>query len=159
MTTTVKQTIGSALDVANPSVLADVLQQIKLARMLTPIKVIVSGLTGAAAFDITTATFKSKLSSNAGITLATGENLPAIQQVLGLVQVVAGGTTYVGCYAVAPAEATPVTAATSGVVGICTLSDDGKTITFPASAAVTGFEFWYLPIPKVAMTTVYPSGG
>jgi len=157
-TTTVKQTVASVLDAGNATNIEDALSLIGLGRMLTPIKVVAASLTAADSFDITTAAFKAAATLT-GITLASGQNLPAAQQVLGLVRVVTGGTTYVGCYAVAPVGATVVTAATSGVVGICTLSDDGKTLTFPSSTQATAITFFYLPVPKTAMSTIYPSGG
>lgn len=158
MTTTVKQTLLHILNLCNPNNLFDALRAVKLGRMLTPIKVVAASLTAADSFDITTAAFKTAATLT-GITLDSGEMLPPIQHVNGLVRVVTGGATYVGVYAVAPVGATVLTAATAGVVGVCTLSDDGKTLTFPTNTQATAITFFYQPKAATDVSTAYPTSG
>lgn len=157
MTTTLKKTLGMVLDDANPNTFPDALRKMKLGTMLTPIKVVATALTAAAAFDITTAAFLAKCTVT-GISLPNNDyvTLPPIRR-CSSVLVTAGAQA--GVRVVAPAEATPIaplnSTGTPTSVGVCTLSDDGKTLTFETSAAVTAFEFWYEPAPLNSLTTTY----
>jgi len=58
MTTTANKTMQQVLNGANLNWLPTLLQMMKLGNMLSPVKVSVTGLTAAAAIDITTMTFR-----------------------------------------------------------------------------------------------------
>lgn len=154
MTTTNIQTYQAALNSANPNELADVLRSMAFGYTQSPVKAVFAALTGAATYNITSATLKAGLTSNAGIVLAKGENLPAIGNVKTLRITAATTATVVGSYVVTDAGGTTVTAATSSAVGLAKLSDDGTTLTFP-SADVTAFVLEYFPAPAVVMTAQF----
>ena len=63
MSDTVTKTIQRALDLVNPNELADLLRKIKFGHMVQPVKAVVTGLTAAAAIDITSAAVNSPTSS------------------------------------------------------------------------------------------------
>lgn len=158
MTATRDKTYGEYLDEANLGYLDASLKAAKLGQILSLVKVTATGLTAAAAHDITLAGFKA-LSTIAGIYLPTGTNLPAIGEVISLRVTAATTASTVGAYGITDAGGTAVTANTSAVMGIALLSDDGKTLTFP-TADVTAFVLVYRPRPAVAMSaapTNYPS--
>ena len=115
-------------------------QAIKLGNMCSKIKVVVAGLTGAgltgASQNITTAAFLA-LATVTGISLKTGEILPAIGSITAL-GVAGGSTGATGARTVAPAGFTASTT-------VAAISDDGKTLTFEASVA--GFTLVYEPAP------------
>lgn len=153
MTTNQTQTYRVVGDKANPNLLGDLLRAMKFGLMCSPIKVTVTGLTAAAAIDITTAAVKAA-ATIVGASLATGENLPAIGHIVGL-RVTGVGTAATGPRAVTDAGGTPAapptaTAYAGASVGLATLSDDGKTLTFEGT--VTGFVLYYVPRSAVVMT-------
>lgn len=153
-TATAEKTLRSALNIANLNELCEVLQRIKLGNMLSPVKVVVAALTAAAAVDITAAATKAAATIT-GITLATGENLPAINLVKTLRVTASGTAGSLGTYIIGDAGSTPIVPpGGAGVaVGIATISDDGKTITFPNT--VTAFTIEYMPRPAVSLDTAY----
>lgn len=160
MTTVKKDSYQRELDKGNPNTIADVLRAARLGRQLQPIKVVFAGLSPeAAAIDITTAASKA-LSTITGIDLDTGENLPAIGQVLSL-RVVTSATaaTSVGSYGMTDAGGTAIVppGGASAALGIAKISDDGKTITFPN--AIAAFTLQYLPRAAVNMTDTYSTFG
>lgn len=124
-TTTQVKTIAGALDEANPNQVADALRKVKLGSVLTPNIQTFTGLTAAAAHDIT--------DDEHG-------NLTAI-----LVPVncrVTAGAAAAGNRYLGDAGATPAAPGANGV-GICSLSADGTTITFEGN--VTAFVLTYVP--------------
>lgn len=123
--TTIRETLQSALDEANPNKLADALQQVKLGSVLTPVRATFTGLADVAAHDLTDA--------------AHGELAPIL---VPLSVRVTAGTGAVGNRALIDAAGTPAAPGANGV-GLATLSADGKTITF--EAGVTAFIVEYLP--------------
>lgn len=129
MTTTFKDTLKSALDRGNLNQIADVLAQMDLGTMLTPLKLTKTGLTAADHFDLTSA--------------ALGSN-PAILAIVALR--VTGGAAAAGVRKIGDAGATPD-------ANTIALSDDGKTITFEAN--VTDFVIEYIPRPAVDMNGPY----
>ena len=150
MTTNKTQTYTRLLDKAAPDLTPDLLRKMHFGKMMTPIKVTVSGLTATATPDITSAAVKAA-ATIAGIELETGENLPAIGQVVSLRIAASGTAASVGTYGVTDAGGTAIIppGGASAAMGIAKLSDDGKTITFPNT--VTGFVLVYYPRAAVAM--------
>jgi hypothetical protein len=129
VTTTATQTIKEVLNQAAPGQLPDALRKVQLGTMLTPIKLVKTGLSSAASFDITSA--------------ALGSNPAA----LGIFTLrVTAGTAAAGVRMIGDAGATP--SAT-----VATLSDNGKTITFEDVA--TAFVMEYLPRPAADTTGAF----
>lgn len=160
-TTIDKPLLRDQLNRADLNALADIAKKIGLGDMLSRVKVVATGLTGAAAFDITTAAFKAA-SVVTGMQLDTGENLPPIGQLVAL-QVTTGTAAALGTYIIGPAGTPPAGATvinpTGGAqlaAGIASLSDDGKTLTF-LGAAITGITFIYYPKSAVALNTALPA--
>lgn len=149
-TTTVPDTLQRVLDRANPNELPSALAKTKPGHTAAIVNVVTAGLTLAAAFDITTAAFKA-LSTITGIDLDTGEGLPPIGTLLQCEIITSGGTSDTG------PRVLGLTAAAKGAgsVGICSLSSDGKTITFEGTC--TAITFAYVPRSALAVTTLYPT--
>jgi len=125
------------IDEANPTEVADALNKLELGTIFTPLKRTFTGLTAAAQFDLT-------LIDGAGETagLANPNRLPA--NLVRTLRVTASGTANsVGSYVVTDAAGTPTSPTASTIVGLATISDDGKTITFPTT--VTAFIIAYMP--------------
>lgn len=141
MTLSVATTLKSVLNSGKPAQLADAAKVMQLGTMLTPLKRAFTGLTSGTVFDLTAidATGETAGASNP-------LRLPAL--CVNTLRVVTGSTG-VGAYIVTDAGGTAVTAATSTVVGIALLSDDGKTLTFPV--ALTAFTIEYIPRSTVDM--------
>lgn len=139
-TATSKRSLKTVLDEANPNELADALRKALLGTLLTPLKRVFTGLTAAAAFDLTAIDATGE---------TTGVNNPNRLPAL-VVQALEGvsessGTASKGTYVIGVhAVSTTIDPTNSTVAGVATLSDDGKTITFP-EADVTGFTIIYLP--------------
>jgi len=155
MTTTKTRTIRAALDDASLGELSSLLTLMKLGTILSPIKVVAQGLTAAASHDITTAAFKA-LATITGITLDTGENLPALGGCLSLRCTANTGGTHVGTYILTDVAGVMLTPATSTACGVARISDDGKTITFPG-ADITAFILEYMPRADTSPDTAYQS--
>lgn len=151
MTTTANDTLRADLNTGDLNSLQVNLSRIKFGNMLSIVKAVFTGVTGAATYDITTAAMKA-LATITGISLASGENLPAIRHVRSLRVTAATTGSVVGTYGITDAAGTVVTPATSGAMGIARLSDDGTTLTF-ASADVTAFIIEYEPMPAVSLDT------
>ena len=144
-TFTALRTLKLVLDEANPTEIADALRILKLGTINAGLKRTFTGLTAAASFDLT-------LIDATGETTGTANpnRLPAFT--VRSLRVTASGTgTSVGSYVLTDAAGTPTSPATSTVAGIATISDDGKTITFPTT--VTAFVIWYVPRP-VSLATM-----
>ena len=77
MTTTANKTMQQVLNGANLNWLPTLLQMMKLGNMLSPVKVSVTGLTAAAAIDITTMTFRDAATIS-GLDRANADLLPQI---------------------------------------------------------------------------------
>jgi hypothetical protein len=84
--------------------------------------------------------------SIADITVATGGG-PAIKA-LRTLRVTAGAAAFVGSYMLTDSGGTPTSPVASTVLGIATISDDGKTITFPAGTQATAVTVEYTPVPS-----------
>lgn len=143
-TTTFQQTIGGALNTANPNDLADILRQIALGTMLTPLTVSFTGLASSAVQNITTAAAAAAIS--AGAVPAGLSTLPAILGVVALRDAHSNIVVDAGGAAVA---------STSTYPGTVLLSADGTTLTF--AAAVTAFTITYIPRAAVDLTASYNS--
>jgi hypothetical protein len=150
MTTTRDRTYKEILDSGHLGYIEASLAAAKLGTQMAEVKVVVSGLTAAGTHDITTAAFKA-LATITGIELLSGENLPPIGDVRSLRVTAATTVTTEGSYQVTDASGTAVTANSSAVLGIATLTDDGKTLGFP-TADVTAFVLRYRPRTAVAMS-------
>lgn len=139
MSTTKPRTVRDVLDLANPQDIADALRKLRLGTMARPLKRTFTGLTAAAAFDLTAI-------DGTGETAGAGNTnrLAALAVVALRVTAETTGTDATGSYAIGDTGATPLNPTNSTVVGLATLSDDGKTITF-ASADVTAFVIEYIP--------------
>jgi hypothetical protein len=153
MTTTARKTIQTALDTADPNVVADLLRKMKLGTMMAPLVRRFTSLTASATFDLTAID-------------ATGETVgpanPKRKPVLLItaLQIIASGTaTSLGAYIAASVPATPIIppGGAGAAVGVATISDDGKTITFPNT--VTAFTIIYMPRSDTDVTTTFPTTG
>ena len=149
MTTTFVQTIQQALERCTPGIIADLVRALRLDKSMSKVKAVATGLTAAASFNITTAAVKSA-SVITGVTLDSDETLPAIGQIVSLRVTASGTANSVGTYAIGDSSATPVSPTAGANVGLATLSDDGKTITFPTT--VTAFVISYFPRPTDTQT-------
>lgn len=143
MSTTFLETIRRVLNAGRTEQLPACFSKAKLGNMMSVVKVVVSGLTPAGTHDITTSTFKSAATIT-GLNLDSTDMLPAIGKVISLRVTAATTGSTVGSYVVTDASGTAVTANTSAVTGIATLSDDGKTLGF-VTADVTAFVLVYEP--------------
>ncbi len=139
-TTTRTRSVRDVLDSANPNDLPDALRKIKLGTMLYPLKRAFTGLTAAAAFDLTA------IDGTGETTGAGNPNRLGALAVKTLRVITTGTAASVGSYIVGDTGATPTlpTGGASAGVGIATISDDGKTITFPNT--VTAFTIAYIPL-------------
>ena len=142
VTTTRNDTLYEILRRCDPNQLADALRQLGVAKMSSIVKVVASSLSASASFDITTADVKAA-STISGLSLRTGENLPAAGDVVSLRCTASGTANSVGSYAIGDASSTAISPTAGANVGLAKLSDDGKTITFPTT--VTAFELHYRP--------------
>jgi hypothetical protein len=145
MTTSVVPTLQNQLNNALPEELPDILRLMQLGNMLTPLKRTFTGLTASGTADLTA------IDGTGETTGAGNPNRVAALAVKTLRVTAATTSTTVGSYGVTDAGGTTVTASTSSVMGICKISDDGKTITFP-TADVTAFVIEYIPQAAVSMT-------
>jgi hypothetical protein len=157
MTTSRTPTVREAVNSGNPAVMASALQHVALGTMLGKIKVVVASLSATATPDITSAAVKAAATIT-GITLQSGENLPAIGVVVSLRISASGTATSLGTYGISDAGGTAIIppGGASAAMGVALLSDDGKTITFPNT--VTGFVLEYFPAASGGMTATYPVG-
>lgn len=146
-------TLQQVLNKANLNQLATILQKMKLGNMLNPVKVVVVGLTAAAAIDITTAAVRAA-STITGLERDTGDSLPAILSVTAL-RVTGVGTGALGARSVTDAGGTADAPGTNGP-GTALLSDDGKTLTFEGT--VTGFVLEYIPRSNTDLEDNWVSG-
>lgn len=150
-TVTDPQTLQDVLDRANPTDVPDALAQLKLGTVFAPLKRTFTGLTAAAAFDLT-------LIDGTGETAGLGNpnRLPA--NLVRSLRVTASGTANsVGSYVISDAGGTAVSPTAGANAGIALLSDDGKTVTFPTT--VTAFIVAYMPrtLSAAQMTALFPS--
>ncbi len=155
VTTSERQTLAVVLDRANPNQVSDALALVKLATMLNPVKITLTGITADASVDIT-AFLKgdSTLTIDSGLAgLATGEALPPILMVKTCRVTTSGTAGTVGSYVMTDAGGTGVTAATSAVAGLALLSDDGTTITF--TTTITGMVLEYIPRSDTTFSTLF----
>ena len=149
MTTTAVTTLKSALDLGNPNQLGDIVAKMKLGSMLTPLKRTFTGLTAAAAFDLTAI-------DGTGETVGAANANRVAALMLGTLRVTASATAAsIGAYTVTDTGGTPAlpptaTAYVGASIGLATISDDGKTLTFPNT--VTAFIVEYIPRSAVDMT-------
>lgn len=150
MTTTIAPTLKNELDNARPDEIADVLRLMKLGTMLTPLKRVFTGLTGAATYDLTA------LDATGETTGVSNPNRCALRHLVSLRVVTATTASVAGTYIFTDIAGDLISATTHTVVGAARISDDGKSITFP-SADVTAFTIEYLPRSNVDMTTL-PTG-
>jgi hypothetical protein len=147
------ETLQSVLDKSDPNTLADALRLTGLGARAAVVKVVATGLTAGASFDITTAAVKAASTITGIDPLHTGELLPPIAQVVSLRVAASGTPNSVGTYVVGDTGSTMVSPTAGANVGIARLSDDGKTITFLTT--VTAFTLTYVPRSKVAVTSVF----
>lgn len=144
MTTAVRtDTNEIILNKADPNDLADVVRKMQMGSMLTPRKITFTGLTAAAAQDITTAAAFAAAAKSPALP-SNQTTLPPILSVIA-VRVTAGAAA-AGVRMVGDAGATP--SAT-----VVALSDDGKTLTFEGT--VTAFVLEYIARPGTDMTAKF----
>jgi hypothetical protein len=156
MTTIAAKDIRQMFNDSDLNTVADTLKRIKFGNMASKIKVVVTGLSAAAAIDVTTAAVKAAAAIT-GITLESGENLPPIGTVHSLRVTASGTATSVGVYTAADPAATLLIppGGANAAVGVARLSDDNKTLTFPNT--ITAFTLVYSPAPAVALNTEWPA--
>ena len=146
MTATAASTLQTTLDKGNPNLVGDCARKMHLGTMLTPLKRTFTGLTAAAAFDLTAI-------DGTGETVGTSNANRLAALAVGTLRVTASGTANsVGAYAVSDVGATPVSPTAGANVGLATLSNDGKTVTFLTT--VTAFIIEYIPRSFTDMTAV-----
>jgi hypothetical protein len=143
-TATAVDTLKNATDQAEPGDLPDALRLMKLGTMLTPLKRTFTGLTAAAAFDLT-------LIDGTGETAGVANANRVAALAIATLRVTASGTANsVGSYAISDTGGTPVSPTAGANVGLATISDNGKTVTFPTT--VTAFVIEYVPRSNTDMT-------
>lgn len=150
-----KKTLADVLNDAAQGLFDRVLALVKIGRMLNPAKVTVSGMTAASAVDIT-AIDRSVVTINQGLSdLEATDALPPIQSLIALRVTASGTGASLGTYILTDSGGTAIIppGGANAAVGIATLSDDGKTITFPNT--VTGFVLEYLPRAATDLETAY----
>lgn len=153
------QTLEEALKRANPNNIADMLKLLDVSKLFAPIKITVASLGAVAAVDITSPAVKAAITELLGIgALPDGAFLPAIGSVLSLRVTASGTAASLGTYGISDAGGTPIVPPGGAglAMGIATLSNDGKTLTFPNT--ITGFVLAYTPRPAVALTQEYALG-
>jgi len=131
---TTNYTIQNALDNADPDEISDALRKVALGALMTPIIETITLAVEAAAFDLSVDSVAKKAAllvqaveiTNAGI-----------------------GTADVGPRLVAPSGATPAAAGVLGC-GVCTVSDDGKVLTFEGTALA--IKVAWIPMPNEELT-------
>lgn len=134
---TFPRTVRVVLNDANPNDIPDALHKVQLGTVLYPLKRTFTGLTAAAAFDLTAI-------DGTGETAGAGNPNRLAALLVGPLRVTASGTANsVGSYAISDTGGTPVSPTAGANVGLATISDDGKTITFPTT--VTAFTIQYIP--------------
>ena len=148
-------TLQQVLNKANLNQLATILQKVKLGNVLRPVKVVVTGLTAAAAIDITSSAVRAAATIT-GLDRETGDNLPPILSVKTLRVTASGTANSVGSYAVSDASGTAVSPTAGANVGLALLSDDGTTLTFPST--VTAFVLEYIPQSNADLSDNWVSG-
>jgi hypothetical protein len=141
-------TLQAELDSGDPTTLGDVLQQVHLGTILTPLKRTFT-ITASATADLTA------LDATGETTGTANPNRLAALAVTTLRVTASGTATSLGAYIVTDAGGTAIIppGGASAAVGIALISDDGKTITFPNT--VTGFVIEYVPRSATAMTATY----
>lgn len=138
--TTVKaDRLRDELDRANPNTTADCLRKVALGTVLAPLKRSFTGLTAAATFDLT-------LIDGTGETVGISNPNRLAALAFMYVRVDASATaTSLGNYIVGPPTSTLLIppGGANTAVGVCRISDDGRTLTFPNT--ITGLTVMYVP--------------
>lgn len=155
MSTTRTRTLLLALNEANLQDIADALRAVQLGTVLSPRKHTVVGLTAAAAIDITSLGVAAAATPGPD---QAGGTLPPILSVTTLRVTASGTGASVGAYGTTDAGGTPIVppGGANAALGIATISDDGKTLTFPNT--ITGFVITYIPRSAQDVTTKFPPG-
>lgn len=150
-TNTKPRTLQVVLDEANPNEIADGLAQLDLGTIFTVLKRTFTGLTAAAAFDLT-------LIDGTGETVGVANVNRRPANLVRSLRVTASGTAAsVGSYVTTDAAGTPTSPATSTVAGLATISDDGKTITFPTTVTAFVVEYMPLTVSAASMALAFPN--
>ena len=161
MTTNRLDTFRKMLNDGTLNILDVAMRKLRLGSRLTPLKVVATGLTAAASFNITTIDMTKCVVTPkvGGAALGTAFPtdgtfiLPPIGPVRSLRVVASGTAGSVGCYIVGDAGATPcVPNAANTQPGVASLSDDGKTLTFPNM--ITAFTLIYEGEVEVDMNSL-----
>lgn len=157
-TTTADITLQQELNKGNAGKLPTLLQKMKIGNVLGgAVKVVATGLSPAASFDITTSAVRTA-STITGLDRESTDALPPIMAVKTLRVTASGTANSVGTYAVGDSGSTALSPTAGANVGLALISDDGKTLTFPT--AVTAFVLEYIPRSAVDLaTTYYPAVG
>ena len=145
--TTQTYTLQDILNLANPADIADALRETSIGNMLAPVKVVVTGLAATTVVDITAAATKAAAVIT-GITLESGQNLPAMLSV---------NTLRVTAGAAAAAPRGVVDAGGTASATYAKISDDGTSLTFEGT--VTGFVLEYSPRSATALTSNWSNQG
>lgn len=150
-TTTTPRTLKAVIDEANPNEIADGARQLRLGTVHTVLKRTFTGLTAAAAFDLTAIDGSGE---TAGV--ANPNRLPAAT-VRTLRCTASGTANSVGSYIVSDAGGTATSPTASTIVGIALISDDGKTITFPTTVTAFVIEYFPLTLSAAQMAANFPA--
>lgn len=149
-TLTFNRTLRIGLNDANPNTVDDLLAQIDIGTMLFPLKRTFTGLTAAAAFDLT-------LIDGTGETTGVGNPNRLAANTVRTLRVTASGTANsVGSYVLTDSAGTATSPTASTIVGLALISDDGKTVTFPTT--VTAFVITYHPrvVSDAQLAALFP---
>lgn len=151
-TSTKTLSLQGALDTAQPNDVPDLLAQLDLGTIFTPLKRTFTGLTAAATYDLTA------LDATGETTGAANPNRLPANHIRTLRVTAAGTANTVGSYAITDVAGTVLTPTAGANVGLARLSDDGKVLTF-ATADVTAFIVEYMPrtLSATQMAAQFPA--
>jgi hypothetical protein len=136
-TATKSRSLQLVLDESNPNDMPEALGKLDLGTVFAPLKRTFTGLTAAAAFDLTAI-------DGSGETAGAANAARLAANLVRSLRVTASGTANsVGSYVISDAGGTAVSPTAGANAGIALLSDDGKTVTFPTT--VTAFVISYMP--------------
>jgi hypothetical protein len=137
-TVTKLHTNKDAMNNATTNEVADLTHRVQLGTMLTPLKRTFTGLTSAAAQNLTLIDATGETTGVANPNRLAALTFTTLR--------VTAGAAAAGARFMTDVGGTPSTT-------VATLSDDGKTVTF--EAAVTAFVAEYIPRPAVDMNSQY----
>lgn len=155
-TATLNDTVQLEMDKGQLGTTANCVALMRLGSMNSLLKVTVAGYTAAATIDLTDPVVLALATVNVGY-VRPGENLPAIGVLKTLQVTGASANTEIGSYVVTDAAGTTVAPTNATILGVATITDDGKTLGF--SGSITDLVIEYYPVANVDMTSVFETQG